>query len=118
MSAFVLSASSVAPASADYVLAPDAAILVTEHGTGFAFDMRNSFYAISAVGTMMLERTLQVGRAEAVGAVAAAYEAGAQWMTENGYEPAGDPWESYLDGPEVAEPRTAVFMPCQKLAAR
>lgn len=25
---------------------------------------------------------------------------------------AGAPWECYLDGPEVPEPRTGVFIPC------
>ena len=26
---------------------------------------------------------------------------------------AGAPWESYIDGPEVAEPRTLVYLPCK-----
>jgi hypothetical protein len=57
------------------VLAPDAALLVSEHGSGFAFDMRNSFYAMSEVGAFMLERTLRHGKANAVAAVAKAYDA-------------------------------------------
>jgi len=48
------------------------------------------------------------------GAVGAAYEFGATWLEENGYVPMGDPWESYLDGPEVAEPRTLVRFPCKR----
>jgi effector-binding domain-containing protein len=40
------------------------------------------------------------------------YDAVAEWMTAHGYRPAGDAWESYLDGPGVAEPRTLVTVPC------
>jgi effector-binding domain-containing protein len=46
-------------------------------------------------------------------AVAAAYDAATSWLADNGYVPAGEPWESYLDDPEVAEPRTLVHMPCR-----
>ena len=45
--------------------------------------------------------------------VAAAYSALEQWMRDNGYEPAGAPWETYLDGPDVAEPRTVITWPCE-----
>lgn len=44
--------------------------------------------------------------------VAAAYEAAEKWVLENGYRPSDAPWECYLDEPDVAEPRTEVFMPC------
>lgn len=54
-------------------------------------------------------RTLHVGSYAAVGA---AYEAAMSWLTEEGYVMVGAPWECYLDGPEVAEPRTEVFIPC------
>jgi effector-binding domain-containing protein len=47
------------------------------------------------------------------GAVGAAYEAVAEWLGANGYASAGEPWECYLDGPEVAEPRTLVYFPCR-----
>lgn len=46
--------------------------------------------------------------------IAAEYEAIQEWFAANGYVPAGPPWESYLDGPEVAEPRTVVNWPCRK----
>ncbi len=46
------------------------------------------------------------------GDVGAAYEAAVDWLTEEGYVVEGHPWECYLDGPEVAEPRTEVFIPC------
>lgn len=46
------------------------------------------------------------------GAVSAAYDVVAEWIGANGYVSAGEPWESYLDGPEVAEPRTLVRFPC------
>jgi effector-binding domain-containing protein len=54
-------------------------------------------------------RTLHVGRYDEVGA---AYEAATDWLVEEGYEVAAAPWECYLDGPEVPEPRTEVFIPC------
>lgn len=47
-------------------------------------------------------------------ALGAAYEAGEQWLADHGYVGAGPPWESYLDGPEVPEPRTVVSFPCTK----
>jgi effector-binding domain-containing protein len=42
-----------------------------------------------------------------------AYAAAAAWLAENEWEAAGEPWEAYLDGPEVAVPRTLVHMPCR-----
>jgi effector-binding domain-containing protein len=43
--------------------------------------------------------------------VARAYEAGQRWLGEHGHAPADVPWESYLDEPDVAEPRTVVCLP-------
>lgn len=43
----------------------------------------------------------------------AAYEATLDFATDEGYEPADAPWESYLDEPGVPEPRTEVFLPCR-----
>ncbi|HSE72328.1 MAG TPA: GyrI-like domain-containing protein [Nocardioidaceae bacterium] len=54
-------------------------------------------------------RTLHVGD---YAGLAAAYEAAMAWLTDNGYVVTGEPWECYLDGPEVPEPRTEVFIPC------
>ena len=54
-------------------------------------------------------RTLHVGAYDEVGA---AYEAAVSWLTEEGYVTVGTPWECYLDGPEVEQPRTEVFIPC------
>lgn len=56
-------------------------------------------------------RTMHVGSYDGVGA---AYEAAIGWLTEEGYVVHGIPWECYLDGPEVPEPRTEVFIPCQR----
>lgn len=56
-------------------------------------------------------RTLHVGD---YGGLGAAYEATRRWIIENGHVPDGAPWECYLDGPEVANPRTEVFMPCHE----
>ena len=55
-------------------------------------------------------RTLHVGP---YGTVGAAYVAATAWVTDQGHEVSSAPWESYLDGPEVPEPRTEVFVPCR-----
>jgi effector-binding domain-containing protein len=54
-------------------------------------------------------RTLHVG---SYGDVGAAYSAVVTRLTDEGCEITGTPWECYLDGPEVPEPRTEVFFPC------
>ncbi len=43
--------------------------------------------------------------------LAEAFHAVIEWTQANGRQIAGDPWEAYLDGPEVAEPRTQVCFP-------
>ena len=40
-----------------------------------------------------------------------AFHAVIEWIAANGFQISGDPWECYLDGPEVAEPRTQVCFP-------
>ena len=45
--------------------------------------------------------------------VSADYRAGQEWLAANRWTATGAPWEAYLDGPEVAEPRTVVYMPCR-----
>lgn len=63
--------------------------------------------------------TLPAGRAAIVlhrgpyAEVAAAYRAAEAWLGENGWVATGPPWEAYLDGPEVAQPRTIVHVPCR-----
>jgi effector-binding domain-containing protein len=53
------------------------------------------------------------------GEVAQTYERLAVWIDDHGCAPSGQPWETYLDEPDVAEPRTLVHMPCRpKQAAR
>ncbi len=44
-------------------------------------------------------------------AVPAAYMAATRWVDTHGYVPDGQPWESYLDGPDTSEPRTVVYLP-------
>lgn len=44
--------------------------------------------------------------------VAAAYTAIEEWFAVSGHRPTGAPWETYLDGPEVPQPRTTVTWPC------
>ncbi len=58
-------------------------------------------------------RTLHVGTYSEVGQ---AYEALYAWLESQGRRPTGPSWESYLDGPEVAEPRTEVFVACEPAA--
>ena len=53
-------------------------------------------------------QTMHVGAYEDV---VAAYQAIEAYLPEHGLVPAGPPWESYLDEPEVAEPRTIVTWP-------
>ena len=48
--------------------------------------------------------------------VAQAYSGIEAWLAEHGYVSTDAPWESYLDGPEVAMPRTVVSVPCTKQA--
>ena len=43
--------------------------------------------------------------------VSRAYDAILAWLPTQHLAPAGDPWEQYLDGPEVAQPRTLVHLP-------
>jgi effector-binding domain-containing protein len=57
-------------------------------------------------------RTMHVGPYDDVGA---AYEAALSWITDEGCVVTGAPWECYLDGPEVPEPRTEVFIPCETM---
>jgi effector-binding domain-containing protein len=35
-----------------------------------------------------------------------------KWVLDQGWVCTGAPWESYLDGPEVPEPRTQISFPC------
>lgn len=55
-------------------------------------------------------RTMHVGSYDQV---SEAYQAIEAWFGENSRRPTGAPWESYLDGPEVAQPRTLVTWPCE-----
>jgi effector-binding domain-containing protein len=56
-------------------------------------------------------RTLHAG---GYGSVGSAYEAVDSWLGEHGLVASGPPWECYLDGPDVAEPRTEVYQPCRQ----
>lgn len=56
--------------------------------------------------------TMHVG---SYGDVAKAYDAIMAWLPQHGLRVNGDPWEVYLDGPEVASPRTIVRVPCTSI---
>jgi effector-binding domain-containing protein len=55
-------------------------------------------------------RTMHVG---SVVTVERGYDAIENWLVDHDYVAIGAPWERYLDGPDVAEPRTEIFFPCQ-----
>jgi effector-binding domain-containing protein len=59
-------------------------------------------------------RTLHVGD---YASVASAYEAADEHLVSEGFEATDTPWESYLDEPDVAAPRTEVFVPCRPVAS-
>ena len=65
------------------------------------------------VGDLLMPGGLavQVMHVGAYADVAAAYQAIEAYLPEHGLVPVGPPWESYLDEPEVAEPRTLVTWP-------
>jgi effector-binding domain-containing protein len=92
------------------------------HPAGEGFDVEVGFPVsdvVEAAGRVepstlpggRVARTMHVG---SYGEVGAAYEAARSWIIDEGYVPTSEPWESYLDGPEVANPRTEVFMPCER----
>ena len=56
-------------------------------------------------------KTMHVGSYQGLGD---AYTAIEEWLGASGYEVSGAPWETYLDDPEVPEPRTLVFWPCAR----
>lgn len=86
---------------------------------GDGFDMEAGFPASGAVapaGRVVASELPAGPTAQALyrgdyAGVPAAYDAVAEWAAANGYLPGGAPWESYLDGPEAAEPRTLVRLP-------
>lgn len=58
-------------------------------------------------------RVLHVGGYDTV---AKSYGELTGWLTDNGYVADGAAWECYLDGPEVTDPRTEIFIPCREVA--
>lgn len=54
--------------------------------------------------------TLHTGAYDAVGA---AYTETTDWLEAHGLTATDAPWEAYLDGPEVPQPRTQLFVPCR-----
>ena len=56
-------------------------------------------------------RVMHKGRYDGV---AGAYQSAVDWVRGHGYVATAPPWETYLDGPEVAEPRTVVCLPCRR----
>ncbi len=58
--------------------------------------------------------TLHAGPYSEVGE---AYRAVMEWLSAHHMTVAGEAWETYLDGPDVAVPRTEVCVPCTRAAA-
>lgn len=46
----------------------------------------------------------------------AAYGQFEEWFGESGHEMTGAPWETYLDEPDVPEPRTLITWPCRPVS--
>jgi hypothetical protein len=46
--------------------------------------------------------------------VGATYSVLYAWIADHGYVPTAQPWECYLDEPDVPEPRTQVYVPFAK----
>ena len=57
-------------------------------------------------------RAVQVMHRGSYDSVAVTWQQAEAWMAEQGYASTDAPWESYLDGPDVPEPRTLIVMPC------
>jgi effector-binding domain-containing protein len=53
-------------------------------------------------------RTLHTGSYDTL---PGAYHAVIEWAASHGFAITGDPWETYLDGPEVSQPRTEICFP-------
>lgn len=107
-------------ALADQHLSPAGPPFARWRPTGGAFDVEAGFPSTGPVAPegRVIADTLPGGPVATVmhrgdyDAVSEAYDVAAEWIGANGYVSAGEPWESYLDGPEVAEPRTVVRFPC------
>ena len=71
----VLAGSATAQNGQEYALAPDAALIVTEDGSGYILDMGGDVYAVAPIGAAMLRWTLEHGAAAAAMHVATTYGA-------------------------------------------
>lgn len=65
----------------------------------------------SALPAGQVATTMHVGPYDGV---AEAYGAVSTWLESEGYHVTGAPWESYLDEPDVPNPRTEICFPCAK----
>lgn len=63
---------------------------------------------VETVPALTIATTVHKGSYEGL---PAAFHAVIEWIGANAYQITGDPWECYLDGPEVSEPRTKVCFP-------
>lgn len=64
--------------------------------------------AVEVVSACTLATTVHVGSYDGL---PQAFHAVIEWTEANGCTIVADPWESYLDGPEVEHPRTKVCFP-------
>ncbi len=89
--------------------------------SGDGFDVEAGFPAtapVSSVGDVVAAElpggpTAEVLYRGGYAGVATAYDAATGWIAAHGFVATAAPWESYLDGPEVREPRTLVHIPCR-----
>ena len=69
--------------------------------------------AAVALPACSVATTVHVGPYSAVNL---AYNAIMAWLPKHDLQASGDPWEVYLDDPEVEAPRTIVRVPCRRVA--
>ena len=114
-----LAAQGLGPAGAPVIRYSLAAMDGSGHSEEFAleagFPCDARFTGTPAVEAALLPEgnavvAVHVGQWQELGEAYAAVEA---FLAERGLERAGDPWESYLDGPEADPHRTILTAPCR-----
>jgi hypothetical protein len=72
-----------AHSGSDYVLAPDAALMVMDNGNAFVVNMADNFYALPPIAAAMLRHTLEHGSAAALAKIVARYDADADTIAQD-----------------------------------
>ena len=86
-----------------------------EHEAGFPVDaplVADREVEPSTLPACRAARLVHTGSYDTLGE---AWGEASTWLEEHGYVATDAPWESYLDEPEVPEPRTLILMPCTRV---